>query len=138
MKIATFNVNGVRSRLPHLLLWLERRHEVPGFVFILVILHCLVLVYGGAYTYARVPLGVWMQDWFGFARNDYDKIGHFMQGFVPALIAREVLVRSARLDRRYLGFLCICVSLAISAVSTAGSTGFGRCVCTGSSMRRTR
>lgn len=98
------------------MLWLERRHGVTSLVFALVIVHCLVLVYGGAYTYARVPLGFWMQEWFGFVRNDYDKIGHFMQGFVPALIAREVLVRAARLaNRRYLAFLCVSVSLAISA-----------------------
>ena len=99
-----------------LLLWFDRRHRVTHLLFVLVILHSLVLIYGGAYTYAHVPLGHWMQDWFGFARNDYDRIGHFMQGFVPALIAREVLLRSARVGNpRYLAFLCICVSLAVSA-----------------------
>lgn len=99
-----------------LMLWIDRRHTVTALVFVLVIAHCLVLIYGGAYTYAHVPLGFWMQDWFGFARNNYDKIGHFMQGFAPALIARETLVRSARLpDQRYLALLCVCVSLAVSA-----------------------
>ena len=99
-----------------LLLWFDRRRQVTQLLFVLVILHSLVLIYGGAYTYARVPLGNWMQDWFGFARNDYDRIGHFMQGFVPALITREVLLRAARLgNRRFLAFLCICVSLAVSA-----------------------
>ena len=99
-----------------LLLWYDRRYAVTRLVFVLVVVHCLVLVYGGAYSYARVPLGFWMQDWFGLARNDYDRIGHFMQGFVPALIAREVLLRAARLgNRKFLGFLCICISLAISA-----------------------
>lgn len=99
-----------------LLLWIDSRQRVTPLLFMLVIVHCLVLVYGGAYSYARVPLGFWMQDWFGFARNNYDKIGHFMQGFVPALIARETLLRSAGVnDARYLAFLCVCVSLAVSA-----------------------
>jgi putative membrane protein len=99
-----------------LLLWFDHRVQVTRLLFVLVILHSLVLIYGGAYTYAHVPLGFWMQDWFGFSRNDYDRIGHFMQGFVPALITREVLLRSARVgNRRYLAFLCICVSLAVSA-----------------------
>jgi putative membrane protein len=99
-----------------LLLWFDRRNGVTRLLFVLIVLHGLVLVWGGAYSYARVPLGFWMQDWFGFVRNDYDRIGHFMQGFVPALITREVLLRAACLgNRRYLAFLCVCVSLAISA-----------------------
>ena len=99
-----------------ILLSVDRRHSVTTLLFMLVIAHCLVLIYGGAYTYARVPLGFWMQEWFGFARNNYDRIGHFMQGFVPALIARETLIRSAGLKNvRYIVFLCICVSLAVSA-----------------------
>ena len=99
-----------------LLLWFDRRAQVTRLLFVLIILHSLVLIYGGTYTDARAPLGFWMQECFGFARNNYDRIGHFMQGFVPALITREVLVRSARLgNRRYLAFLCICVSLAVSA-----------------------
>jgi putative membrane protein len=99
-----------------LLVWIDHRRQVTRLLFLLVVMHSLVLVYGGAYTYARVPLGVWMQDWFGLARNNYDKIGHFMQGFVPALIGREVLLRAARLgNRRFLAFLCVCISLAVSA-----------------------
>ena len=78
-----------------LLLWSDRRGQVTRLLFVLIILHSIVLIYGGTYTYARAPLGFWMQECFGFARNNYDRIGHFMQGFVPALIAREVLVRSA-------------------------------------------
>jgi putative membrane protein len=99
-----------------LLLWFDRRDGVTQILFVLIMLHGLVLIWGGAYTYARVPLGFWMQEWFGFARNNYDGIGHFMQGFVPALITREVLVRAARIgNRRYLAFLCVCVAMAISA-----------------------
>lgn len=99
-----------------LLLWFDHRTGVTRLLFVLIMLHCLVLVWGGAYSYARVPLGFWMQEWFGFARNNYDRIGHFMQGFVPALITREVLLRAARIgNRRYLAFLCICVAMAISA-----------------------
>ena len=72
---------------------------------------------GGAYTYAHVPMGFWMQDWFGFTRNNYDKIGHFAQGFVPAIVAREVLIRVSRLtSRRLVIFLCIAICLGFSAL----------------------
>ncbi|HEX6691696.1 MAG TPA: DUF2238 domain-containing protein, partial [Burkholderiales bacterium] len=71
----------------------RNRYPLTTLLYVLIALHCLVLIYGGAYTYARVPLGFWLQDLFGGERNPYDKIGHFMQGFVPAMIAREVLLR---------------------------------------------
>jgi putative membrane protein len=71
---------------------------------------------GGAYTYARVPLGFQMAEVFGLTRNPYDKIGHFFQGFVPALAAREILLRGSHVHgRRMLAFLVVCVVLAISA-----------------------
>jgi len=77
----------------------------------------LILILGGAYTYAHVPLGFWLQDLFGFARNPYDRIGHFAQGFVPAIIAREILLRRSPLvPGKWLFFLVCCVCLAISAV----------------------
>ncbi len=99
-----------------LLLWFDKKYKVTMLLFVLVTLHCLVLMYGGAYSYARAPLGFWLQDVFHFSRNPYDRIGHFMQGFVPAILAREVLLRSARIvSRRYLFFLCVCVCLAFSA-----------------------
>ena len=83
---------------------------------VLIALHALVLILGGAYTYAHVPLGFWLQEILGTARNPYDKIGHFMQGFVPALVAREILLRGAYVrGRRMAAFLCICVAMAISA-----------------------
>jgi putative membrane protein len=78
--------------------------------------HALVLMLGGAYTYARVPLGFTLQDLLHLGRNPYDKIGHFFQGFVPALVAREILLRGGHVQgRRMLAFLSVCVVLAISA-----------------------
>ena len=94
-----------------------RRFPLTTLLYSLIFLHALVLIYGGAYTYARVPLGDWMRTAFDLERNHYDKIGHFMQGFVPALITREVLLRCKFLSKGYmLGFLSLCVALAVSAV----------------------
>jgi putative membrane protein len=93
-----------------------RRFPLTTLLYTLVFLHCLVLIYGGAYTYARVPLGFWLQDLFGFERNPYDRIGHFMQGFVPAMVAREILIRGKFVaGNRMVGFLSACVALAVSA-----------------------
>jgi len=99
------------------ILWATRhRFPLTGLLYVLITLHALVLIYGGAYTYARVPLGFALQDWFDLARNPYDRIGHFFQGFVPALITREILIRGAFIrGRRMRTFLVICVVLAISA-----------------------
>jgi putative membrane protein len=99
-------------------LWyLRRRFLFTPFVIALITVHGLILMLGGAYTYARVPLGFWMQDWFGFARNNYDKIGHFAQGFVPAFVAHEVLKRVFGIRQRgLLVFLCTSICLAISAL----------------------
>ena len=86
-------------------------------VYILIAAHALVLILGGAYTYAHIPAGFWLQDMFGFERNPYDRVGHFFQGFVPALVAREILLRKQVLSRGgWLFFLVCCVCLAISAV----------------------
>lgn len=94
----------------------RKTYPLTTLLTILIALHCLVLIGGGAYTYARVPLGFWLQDLLGTPRNPYDKIGHLMQGFVPALVAREILLRGAYVrGRRMVGFLCICVAMAISA-----------------------
>jgi putative membrane protein len=82
----------------------------------LIALHALVLVLGGHYTYAKVPLGFWLQDAFDLARNHYDRIAHFIQGLVPAILAREVLLRRSPLvPGKWLFFLVTCVCLAISA-----------------------
>lgn len=78
--------------------------------------HGLILIMGGHYTYAEVPLGFWLQDTFGFERNPYDRFGHLAQGFVPALLTREILIRKTALKAgRMMFFLCCCVPLAFSA-----------------------
>ena len=94
------------------------RHSfaLTPLLYCLIALHGLILMLGGAYTYAQVPLGFWMQDWFGFTRNNYDKIGHFAQGFVPAMVARELLIRKFSLKHDGLvAFLSISICLAFSA-----------------------
>ncbi len=93
------------------------RFPLTTLLYLLIAAHALVLILGGAYTYARVPPGFWVQELFGLSRNPYDKLGHFMQGLVPALVAREILLRGRYLaNGRMLAFLCLCVALAISAV----------------------
>jgi putative membrane protein len=100
-----------------LLAWGFRRWRLTSLLLALAALHSLILIYGGHYTYARVPLGFWLQDWFGFERNHYDRLGHFMQGLVPAIITREILLRHvAAIPRWLLTVLCICVPLAVSAL----------------------
>ena len=99
------------------LMWGTRKSfELTTMVYYLILIHGLILILGGAYSYARVPLGFWMQDWFGFSRNNYDKIGHFAQGFIPAMVARELLIRNFAITRRGLvAFLCIAICLGVSA-----------------------
>jgi len=98
-------------------LWITyRRFPLTNLLYLLIFLHAIVLMIGGAYSYARVPLGFQIADLLHTSRNPYDKIGHFLQGFVPALIAREILIRGQFVKgRRMLGFLVLCVVLAISA-----------------------
>ena len=99
-------------------LMIATRHAYPLTLLltVLIAIHALVLIGGGAYTYAHVPFGFWLQDILGTLRNPYDKIGHFMQGFVPAMVAREILLRGDFVrGRRMTAFLCICVAMAISA-----------------------
>ena len=93
-----------------------RRFPLTSLLYFWIFMHAVVLIVGGTYTYARVPLGFQLADLLGITRNPYDKIGHFFQGFVPALVAREILIRGAYVNgRRMLGFLVLCVVLAISA-----------------------
>jgi putative membrane protein len=92
------------------------KFKFSNFVYVLIILHSLVLILGSIYTYAEVPLGFWMQDWFGFERNHYDRIGHLAQGFFPALLARELLIRKSPLKPgKWLNFIIISICLAVSA-----------------------
>lgn len=82
----------------------------------LILIHCLLLMVGGHYTYAEVPLFNDFKGWFGFERNNYDKLGHFIQGFVPALIARELIVRKGIISERFwISFFVVCFCLAFSA-----------------------
>jgi putative membrane protein len=99
-----------------LLLGTARRFPLTPLVYRLVFVHSLILMLGGHYTYAEVPLGFWMQRVFGFSRNHYDRIGHLAQGFVPAIIAREILIRRSPLrPGKWLFVIVLCVCLAISA-----------------------
>ncbi|MGW6928534.1 DUF2238 domain-containing protein [Lentzea sp. NPDC054927] len=93
-----------------------RRFRLTPLLYRLIFVHALVLILGGHYTYARVPVGFWVQDLFDLARNHYDRFAHFVQGFVPALLAREVLLRKTPLrPGGWLFFLVVCVCLAFSA-----------------------
>ena len=99
-----------------LLLATARRFPLTPLVYRLIFVHALILMLGGHYTYAQVPLGFWMQRVFGFTRNHYDRIGHLAQGFVPAIVAREILIRRSPLRAgKWLFFIVLSVCLAISA-----------------------
>lgn len=99
------------------LLWTTyRRFPLTTLLYACIFVHALVLMLGGAYTYARVPLGFQIAELFGLHRNPYDKIGHFFQGFVPVLVAREILIRGDFVrGRKMLAFIVVCIVLAISA-----------------------
>ena len=99
------------------LLLTRRLFPLTGLVYTLILLHCIILMVGGHYTYAEVPLFDWVQEAFGQTRNNYDKLGHFAQGFVPAMVAREILLRNAVIrGRAWLNFLVTCFCLALSAL----------------------
>lgn len=98
------------------LLATHRRFPLTPLLQVLIAAHALVLIVGGSWTYARVPVGFWLQDVLALDRNPYDRIGHFMQGFVPAIAAREILLRQRVLRAGgWLFFVVICICLAISA-----------------------
>jgi putative membrane protein len=99
-----------------LLVATRRRFPLTPLAERLVFVHCIVLIVGGYWTYERVPVGNWVRDALGLERNPYDRFGHFLQGFVPAVLAREVLLRTSPLRRGgWLAFLVLSVCLAISA-----------------------
>jgi putative membrane protein len=100
-----------------ILVALRSRFRLTRLVYTLLWIHAIILMVGGKYTYAEVPLGFWLQDVFGFSRNHYDRIGHFAQGFIPAMLAREVLMRRSPLrGSRWLPVLVVCFCLAFSAL----------------------
>lgn len=93
-----------------------KKFPLTTLLYWCIFLHGLILILGGAYTYARVPVGFMVQDWFELSRNPYDKLGHFFQGFAPALIAREILIRHQIVKgAKMLAFIIVCIVLAISA-----------------------
>ncbi len=112
---------------------LQKKFPLSSLLLVLIWFHGVILIVGGHYTYAEVPLGDWARGWFGWQRNNYDKLGHFVQGFVPAILAREIFLRSSPLGgrtrgpfaepqgndsakpSRWLGFLVVAVCLAFSA-----------------------
>lgn len=98
-------------------LWISReRFPLTTLVYVLILIHCVILMVGGHYTYAEVPLGEWFRDAFDGTRNNYDKLGHFAQGFVPAMIARELMIRLEVFDSpRWRAFFIVCFCLAFSA-----------------------
>lgn len=100
------------------LLWFTRRRfPLTPLVYVLIGVHAAILFVGGHYTYAEVPLFNWLRDTFGLARNYYDRVGHFAQGFVPAMIAREVLLRTSPLKRGGWTFFlvtCVCMSVSVA------------------------
>ena len=92
-----------------------RRFPLTRLLYLLITLHALILILGGKYTYAQVPLGHWLQDTFDLARNHYDRLGHFAQGFIPAILVREILLRKSPLQPgKMLFFLTLSVCLAFS------------------------
>jgi len=94
----------------------RRKFPLTPLAYWLILGHAVILMIGGHYTYAEVPLGDWLRDLAGGSRNNYDKLGHLAQGFVPAIVAREVLVRLQVISRRgWLGFVVVCICLAVSA-----------------------
>jgi len=100
-----------------IILFTYKRFPLTNLTYTLIAIHAVILMFGGHYSYAKVPLGFWMEEWFGWTRNNYDKIGHFMQGFGPAIYAREIIARTSSLKRgKMLGFVSICVPLAFSAL----------------------
>lgn len=98
------------------LLLTRKSFPLTNLLYGLILIHCIILMIGGHYTYAEVPLFNWLKEIGVFERNNYDKIGHFAQGFVPAIIAREIVIRNEVLQRKqWLNFFVICVCLAVSA-----------------------
>lgn len=99
------------------MLFTYKRFTLTSLTYTLIAIHAMVLMLGGHYSYAKVPLGFWMEDWFGWTRNNYDKIGHFLQGFGPAIYVREIIARTSPLKHgRWLAVVSLAIPLAFSAI----------------------
>jgi putative membrane protein len=100
-----------------LLLATRRAFPFTTLAYVLVCIHGLILIVGGTYSYAQVPAGFWVQEWLGLARNPYDRLGHLAQGFIPAIVAREILIRRfALVPGKFLFFVVLCICLSVSAL----------------------
>jgi putative membrane protein len=100
-----------------IMLLTRRRFPLTTLTYVLILLHTIILMIGGHYTYSLVPMFDWLSDVFHWQRNNYDKVGHFAQGFVPAIVAREILIRNHIVKGKvWLGFIVVCICLAISAL----------------------
>ncbi len=100
-----------------IVLWYTRdSYPLTTLTYVLVLIHCIILMVGGHYTYAEVPLFDWLQNEFDLTRNNYDKVGHFAQGFIPAVVAREIVVRNRVFNsERWRDFFIVCFCLGFSA-----------------------
>ena len=98
-------------------LWYTRgTFPLTTLTYVLILIHCIILIVGGHYTYAEVPIGNWVRDVFDLTRNNYDKLGHFAQGFIPAIVTREIVIRkSVFKDARWRNFFVVCFCLGFSA-----------------------
>ena len=99
-----------------LVVWCFFRYPLTPRVYFLILIHAVILMVGGHYTYAEVPLFDWFRDWFDWQRNNYDKLGHLAQGFIPAMVARELVIRfDVFSGPRWAAFFIVCFCLALSA-----------------------
>jgi len=99
-----------------ILYWTRDSFRLTTLAYALILVHCIILIVGGHYTYAEVPLGEWVQDWLDQDRNNYDKLGHLAQGFVPAIVAREISLRLGIFrSRAWMNFFIVAMCLGISA-----------------------
>lgn len=94
----------------------RNRFPLTSLCYLLILVHALILMVGGHYTYAEVPIGDWLREYLGSERNNYDKLGHLAQGFIPVIIAREIMIRNHVVNKTgWLTFLLLCIVLALSA-----------------------
>ena len=99
-----------------ILIFTYKKFQFTNFTYFFILIHCYILFLGGHYTYAEVPLFDWIKETFEQSRNNYDKVGHFAQGFVPAMIVRELFIRkNVVANKSFFNFIIVAICLAISA-----------------------